>query len=244
MSDPHYQHPAYPPYAPPSPGATPGAATFYAPPESLYQNPPYDYDPQQPAYTQPAQLPPPASPYASQYDLSQTVPRAALAQPPAPSAPSGQMYLSPESAAAPPPRGAHAGSSAEYYNQYDDSLPPPSSPRPSPADAETDRSTANKDEGDRSLGGTLVGGAAGYYLGHKRSHGLLGAVGVRVGVMRRDGGDGIGIITTITIIMDTIAMSMDMDIGIGIIGRGPDIVVIVGLGGTTGNDEFGLDCEL
>lgn len=69
-------------------------------------------------------------------------------------------------------------------------------------------------------------------------------MGVRVGAMRRDGGDGIGIITTITIIMDTIAMGMDMDIGIGIIGRGPDIAVIVGLGGTTGNDEFGLDYEL
>ncbi|EAU39035.1 predicted protein [Aspergillus terreus NIH2624] len=119
MSDPHYQHPAYPPYAPPSPGATPGAATFYAPPESLYQNPPYDYDPHQPAYTQPPQLPPPASPYASQYDLSQTVPRSALAQPPTPSASSGQMYLSPESAAAaPPPPGGHAGSSAEYYSNH------------------------------------------------------------------------------------------------------------------------------
>ncbi|KAL4934708.1 uncharacterized protein BDV17DRAFT_13154 [Aspergillus undulatus] len=32
-------------------------------------------------------------------------------------------------------------------------------------------------ESERGLGGALAGGAAGYYLGHKKSHGLLGTIG-------------------------------------------------------------------
>jgi len=35
----------------------------------------------------------------------------------------------------------------------------------------------NAPEEERGLGGTVVGGAAGYYVGHKQKHGLLGAVG-------------------------------------------------------------------
>lgn len=35
----------------------------------------------------------------------------------------------------------------------------------------------NAAEGERGLGSSLIGGAAGYYLGHKKNHGLLGAVG-------------------------------------------------------------------
>ena len=32
-------------------------------------------------------------------------------------------------------------------------------------------------EGERGLGSSLAGGAAGYYFGHKKEHGLLGAIG-------------------------------------------------------------------
>ncbi|KAL1969281.1 hypothetical protein VTN77DRAFT_9473 [Rasamsonia byssochlamydoides] len=35
----------------------------------------------------------------------------------------------------------------------------------------------NAPEGERGLGSALLGGAAGYYIGHKHNHGLLGAVG-------------------------------------------------------------------
>ncbi|KAL4890497.1 hypothetical protein BDV59DRAFT_204451 [Aspergillus ambiguus] len=221
MTDPPYQHPQYPPYtpAPPPPG---GAATFYAPPESLYQNPPYDYDPQQP-YTQHLAPPQPSpSPYASQYDLNQTTPRSAPPPPPPGQQHTpGEGYLHPQSAA-----GAYHGSSADYYNQYDSSLPPASSPQrtgsvsPRPdASATTTSTTARADdETDRSLGGTLVGGATGYYLGHKRSHGFLGA---GVGARTKDGGD---IIVTIIITTTMDIITMDIDI----IGQGRGIVVIVG----------------
>ena len=35
----------------------------------------------------------------------------------------------------------------------------------------------NAPEGERGIGGTVLGGAAGYYVGHKQNHGLLGALG-------------------------------------------------------------------
>ncbi len=35
----------------------------------------------------------------------------------------------------------------------------------------------NAPEGERGLGSSLAGGAAGYYFGKKMNHGLLGAVG-------------------------------------------------------------------
>lgn len=36
---------------------------------------------------------------------------------------------------------------------------------------------SNAPEGERGLGSALIGGTAGYYLGHKKNHGFLGAVG-------------------------------------------------------------------
>ncbi|UDD63395.1 hypothetical protein AFCA_010664 [Aspergillus flavus] len=85
MSDPYAQHPHY---APPGPGPE---ANFYAPADSVYQNPPYDYEPQNP-YTQ--QSPPNQNyQYDSQYDLAQT-PRS---YPPQMSGPQ-QDYLNPASA--------------------------------------------------------------------------------------------------------------------------------------------------
>ncbi|OJK00255.1 hypothetical protein ASPACDRAFT_42841 [Aspergillus aculeatus ATCC 16872] len=124
----------------------------------------------------------------------------------------------------PPPHGiVRQGSNAEYYNpsQHDLSQPQP------------DDNGDNPGSSDRGLGGAILGGTTGFYLGHKKSHGLLGAVGGAIlgslmenklkearGKEDHDGsiygggvttgmGMGMGIITTIT----TIAI-----IGIGIIG--------------------------
>ncbi|KAF9889674.1 hypothetical protein FE257_006980 [Aspergillus nanangensis] len=178
MADPSYQDPQYSAYTHPPPAT----AAFYAPPDSLYQNPPYDYESQQP-YAQ--QFPPnQASPYGSHYDLTQPPPH----PPPPPS--SGQAYLSPASAANRSYPENHHGSNAEYYNPHEETLPPPSphpshssrKPRNSPGNNKRDPKNGaaedeeeEKDPTDRSVGGTLVGGATGYYLGHKKSHGLLGA---------------------------------------------------------------------
>ncbi|OJJ73771.1 hypothetical protein ASPBRDRAFT_515863 [Aspergillus brasiliensis CBS 101740] len=43
--------------------------------------------------------------------------------------------------------------------------------------ATTTAGEPGEEEGERSLGGAVLGGATGYYLGHKKDHGLLGAVG-------------------------------------------------------------------
>lgn len=96
MSDPYQQythpHPQYMQH--PSPSGPPppeSEAAYYAPPDSLYQHPPYDYEAQYP-YAQ--HIPP--DQYGSQYDASQT-PRY---QPPIPP-PQNQSdnLLSPASAA-------------------------------------------------------------------------------------------------------------------------------------------------
>lgn len=101
MSDPYAQHPHY---APPGPGPE---ANFYAPADSVYQNPPYDYEPQNP-YTQ--QSPPNQNyQYGSQYDLAQT-PRS---YPPQMSGPQ-QDYLNPASAGGFEQENNHRGSNADY----------------------------------------------------------------------------------------------------------------------------------
>ncbi|KAH8426078.1 uncharacterized protein LDX57_003819 [Aspergillus melleus] len=124
MSDPYLQQPPYP--AAPAPGVPAGGtAAYYAPPDSVYQNPPYDYDPQQQPY---AQHEGPGYPpyeynnhqqYGSQYDLSQNsaVPRS-FPPPvvPPPPMPQPTEYLSPVSAEFPPPPGGllQRGSNADY----------------------------------------------------------------------------------------------------------------------------------
>ncbi|KAI9044965.1 uncharacterized protein KD926_010288 [Aspergillus affinis] len=252
MSDPYLQQPPYPGApAPAAPGG--GNAAYYAPPDSVYQNPPYDYDPHQQPYAQ--QEGPPYDynnhhQYGSQYDLSQNsaVPRS-YPPPvlPPPPMPQPTEYLSPVSAEYPPPPGSlhRTGSNADYYDQH------PSDPNLTnqehngnnkPEDADRSAAPDGADESERNLSGALLGGATGYYLGHKKSHGFLGAVGGALlgnylGDKMSESGGGEGddddarssqhsdvamdiIITTITIIMmDTMDIS---DIGVG-----RDIVVIV-----------------
>ncbi|KAL4766336.1 uncharacterized protein BDW70DRAFT_125806 [Aspergillus foveolatus] len=69
------------------------------------------------------------------------------------------------------------GSNAEYYdpNLQEDTQYSAANEVSSSAKREDDEVDAGG--GERGIGGALVGGVTGYYLGHKKSHGLLGAVG-------------------------------------------------------------------
>ncbi|KAA8651923.1 uncharacterized protein ATNIH1004_000822 [Aspergillus tanneri] len=180
MSDPYTQSA---PFQPP----TGGEATYYAPPDSVYQNPPYDYDPHHQPYDQqiPSNHEPPQG--YSQYDFTQA-PGASLSQEPLPPVPPPQTeYLSPASAEGRFPLVLpRRGSNSEYYEQYptqryeSEKLPP--SPQPSCTshrDEDMEGGDSQDPGSERSLGGAVLGGATGYYLGHKQSHGLLGAVGGR-----------------------------------------------------------------
>ncbi|KAB8201271.1 hypothetical protein BDV34DRAFT_229436 [Aspergillus parasiticus] len=185
MSDPYAQHPHY---APPGPGPE---ANFYAPADSVYQNPPYDYEPQNP-YTQ--QYPPNQNyQYGSQYDLAQT-PRS---YPPQMSGPQ-QDYLNPASAGGFEQENNRRGSNADYYNaptdEQDRHHPPDS--RPQEAD-----NTSENEGTERNLAGALAGGAGGYFLGRQSNHGLLGAVGAITTVTTT-----MAIIITVTSIITAIAI--------------------------------------
>ncbi|PYI05218.1 hypothetical protein BO78DRAFT_387899 [Aspergillus sclerotiicarbonarius CBS 121057] len=69
------------------------------------------------------------------------------------------------------PPGCNQGSSADYYTSdrlnHSQTAPLPQETGISPDEAGS----------ERSLGGSILGGASGYYLGHKKGHGVLGAVG-------------------------------------------------------------------
>ncbi|KAE8134525.1 hypothetical protein BDV38DRAFT_255082 [Aspergillus pseudotamarii] len=161
MSDPYAQHPHY---TPPGPGPE---ANFYAPADSLYQNPPYDYESQHP-YSQ--QFPPNQSAqYGSQYDLAQT-PRSYPAQMSGPQ----QDYLNPASAGGFEQDRDRRGSNADYYNASTNEQDQHYSQSSHPHGADN---TSDNEGTERNLAGALAGGAGGYYLGHQSNHGLLGAVG-------------------------------------------------------------------
>ncbi|KAE8375201.1 hypothetical protein BDV26DRAFT_268257 [Aspergillus bertholletiae] len=152
------------PHQDPSSGSE---ANFYAPTDSLYQNPPYDYEMQHP-YSQ--QFPPDQNyQYGSQYDLAQT-PRSY----PLPMSDPQHDYLSPPSAADLERERNQRGSNVDYYNaptnEQDQHYPPNSHPQ-------TANSGSDHEGTDRNLAGALAGGAGGYYLGHQSNHGFLGAVG-------------------------------------------------------------------
>ncbi|KAL2820786.1 hypothetical protein BJX63DRAFT_284530 [Aspergillus granulosus] len=76
------------------------------------------------------------------------------------------------------PRGrSYRGSNAEYYEEPSQSHRyTENSSSPEHRSREDERSGSG-DEGERGIGGALVGGATGYYLGHKKHHGVLGAIG-------------------------------------------------------------------
>ncbi|KAE8399841.1 hypothetical protein BDV37DRAFT_287158 [Aspergillus pseudonomiae] len=200
MSDPYAQHPHH---APPGPGPE---ANFYAPADSLYQNPPYDYESQHPH----AQQFPPDQNYqhGSQYDLAQT-PRS---YPPQMSGPQ-QDYLNPASAEGFEQERNRRGSNADYYNaptdERDRDYPPSSHPQEA-------NNTSDNEGTERNLAGALAGGAGGYYLGHQSNHGLLGAMMMST------------IITTTTITMDIIITVTNIIMVIAIIVIMVIIAVILG----------------
>ncbi|PKY08755.1 hypothetical protein P168DRAFT_323826 [Aspergillus campestris IBT 28561] len=197
MADPYQQytnpHPQYmqQPAPPPPPLPAESEAAYYAPPDSLYQNPPYDYETQ---YSYGQHVPPD---HGSNYDVSQ-MPRY---QPPIPPPAQSQSdnFLSPASAAEYHPQEYYdsgrlspnyeavavgkMGSNADYYNRHPAENLSGNSPHPSQRSDLPEGPGGEKDGGadgsgdERSVGGALVGGATGYYLGHKKGHGLLGAVG-------------------------------------------------------------------
>ncbi|KAJ5097270.1 hypothetical protein N7456_007991 [Penicillium angulare] len=224
MADPYNP---YTQYSTPAPGGV-----GYYPPEDQAHQPAYPY--QQDAYanhgtaepqpgaghTYDAQMQP------SQYHLAPDVYQNNA--PERSHTPSGQPdYLGPVAAYG--NQSAQDGkvpSNLEYYNP--DSQPryspvpsthPPSvhvSEAPDPRYEDDRRSIGeNGDaETDRGLGSSLAGGAAGYYFGHKKDHGLLGAIGGAIAANfiegkiknRHDDDSSItmGITITTTIIMDTI----------------------------------------
>ncbi|GIC91918.1 uncharacterized protein Aud_008372 [Aspergillus udagawae] len=230
MSDPYGQ---YPPYNTAAPGPHPSGGAYYAP-----QNTPHDYGSQQ-QYGQPGQLQQYTGAYNSQHDLSQQAQQ--YQQPPQ------RDFLSPSDALgyqhAPGNHEARGrqGSNAEYYNQHIDEHRDVSRSRRSRSRASSSamkdksgsrsRSRSASSGKDRDLAGTLLGGASGYYLGHKQNHGILGALGVSMAriiisaiaivtiimIMMM----GITVITVITIItVITVIATMP----IGIIGAARDIV--------------------
>ncbi|KAL4978331.1 hypothetical protein BDW66DRAFT_18275 [Aspergillus desertorum] len=69
------------------------------------------------------------------------------------------------------------GSNAEYYNPSLHEGDHHQTAREFPSNVNRGENEINADGRERGIGGALVGGGMGYYLGHKKSHGLLGAVG-------------------------------------------------------------------
>ncbi|KAL4754964.1 hypothetical protein BDW72DRAFT_189579 [Aspergillus terricola var. indicus] len=69
------------------------------------------------------------------------------------------------------------GSNAEYYDPNLQEDTQHSTARKISSSERREDDEIDADGGERGIGGALVGGVTGYYLGHKRSHGLLGAVG-------------------------------------------------------------------
>lgn len=55
--------------------------------------------------------------------------------------------------------------------------PPGSDFDPTRGDPSAGPTDPNAPEGERGLGGALLGGAAGAYFGHQKHHGILGAIG-------------------------------------------------------------------
>ncbi|GAQ41688.1 hypothetical protein ANI_1_600074 [Aspergillus niger] len=193
MTDPYPQHHQQP-YPPPVPNSE---TPYYSPPDGVYQHAGYDYEPQQ-FYNQHA-LPNQDPAYSSQYDVSQ-IPRSYPTQWNPQAASSSNTNLNnvnnEPNAAVPqydPDRLApgyeppvRRGSNADAQSAADMQAPPPAPSAPETEQHsrayDNDPTTAGaaageEEEGERSLGGAVLGGATGYYLGHKKDHGLLGAVG-------------------------------------------------------------------
>ncbi|KAF7170375.1 hypothetical protein CNMCM5623_002798 [Aspergillus felis] len=216
MSDPYGK---YPPYNAAAPGPHPSGGVYYAP-----QDAPHDYGSQQP-YGQPGQLQQYTGAYNSQHDLSQQA-QPYQQQP-------QRDFLSPSDALgypyAPGNHEARGRQGSNADNQHIDEHRDVSRSRRSRSRASSSAMKAGSESRSRSrsgstgqgrdLAGTLLGGASGYYLGHKQNHGILGALG---GSMARIIIIAIAIVTIIMIMIMGITVIITM--AIAIIGAARDIV--------------------
>ncbi|OQD78423.1 hypothetical protein PENDEC_c001G03907 [Penicillium decumbens] len=160
---------------------TPGSVGYYPPEEqvrpqypSRYQQQPYSAaDPQpDPNYAYPPQPSPyHLGPEPYQPDRSYT--------------PVGQPdHLGPI-AGFPPTSSGKVPENLGYYGAAEQPRYAPSNPHASSSDSNTRENSGEIRQGEqdedpgseRGIGSSLAGGAAGYYFGHKKDHGLLGALG-------------------------------------------------------------------
>ncbi|KAJ5744641.1 hypothetical protein N7533_009511 [Penicillium manginii] len=193
MADPYNPYTSYP-------TPTPGGVSYYppAPDEQSYQQGTYPH--QTPPYSN-AEYGGVASPdqnytCAPQSSTYHLQPEGYQGNAPDRSyTPVGQPdHFDPASAPGMPIQGSgKVPGNAGYYNAHPadeprytpshDSQPPPvyvsdaDSNRPHDKESRDLNRDGEDLEGDRGFGGSLAGGAAGYYFGHKKEHGLLGAIG-------------------------------------------------------------------
>ncbi|KAJ5578196.1 uncharacterized protein N7459_007160 [Penicillium hispanicum] len=169
---------------------TPGGIGYYPPEEQNHQSSTYPY--QQPYGTADPQ-PDPNYSYASQPSPYYLAPEPYhQAAPERSYTPAGQPDLDPVAPAGLSP--VQPGKVPENLSYYGHPAEQPRySPSPSPQppsvyvsdeghtrSSRDDSHAADEDadpESERGLGSSLAGGAAGYYLGHKKDHGFLGAIG-------------------------------------------------------------------
>jgi hypothetical protein len=72
---------------------------------------------------------------------------------------------------------AQRGYDPQQQPPYDPNQPQSGHPTYGNAADPNAPSDPNAPEGERGLGSSLLGGAAGAYFGHKKGHGVLGAIG-------------------------------------------------------------------
>ncbi|CEO58931.1 hypothetical protein PMG11_03623 [Penicillium brasilianum] len=176
---------------------TPGGVGYYPPEEQTHAHHQPGYQYQQPyggAEQQPGPnygYTPQPNPSPSPYHLTPEPHQGGAPQ--RSYTPVGQPdYLGPVTTTgmAPPGEGkvpenlGYYGYPADQPRYTPSASPHPPSVRVSDADQqhyrgdETHPSNHDADaEGERGIGSSLAGGAAGYYFGHKKNHGLLGAIG-------------------------------------------------------------------
>ncbi|KAJ5682373.1 hypothetical protein N7462_005538 [Penicillium macrosclerotiorum] len=190
MADPYNPYTSYSTPAP-------GGVSYYPPEDQRNQPPAYAYQqqPYQPPYTEADGQPEPNYTYAahpSPYHLTPEPYQGGAAE--RSYTPVGQPdHLGPvTNVGMPPVQGDKVPENMGYYGGHPADQPrftPSPSPHPPSVHVSKAEDPQGYDRGsrpsetdadlgsERGMGATLAGGAAGYFLGHKKEHGLLGAIG-------------------------------------------------------------------
>ncbi|KAJ5917631.1 hypothetical protein N7466_011185 [Penicillium verhagenii] len=182
MADPYNPYSTYPTPAP-------GGVGYY-PPEEHVQQPAYPYQQPYDNYSNTELQPPPNYNYNAQSNPQHLGPNTYQNGAQERSyTPSGQPdHLGPVTTGIPPQQGGKTAENMGYYGGHPEQQPRyTSSPGPNPPAVHVSEASQYDEEGrpleagdgetDRGLGSSLAGGAAGYYFGHKKEHGLIGAIG-------------------------------------------------------------------